>query len=316
MKVTEPPPFVQGSVSIINHFCYSSGVIVIGNTGFNLPRDLAARLGIVLTEQALIVDGKSYGMDDITLHELDSIFKTSKTYPYPAHPSAAQFVSTLTPILSRDPDLLVVAASRRLTGAYDAAISAARTLVQHPSFRHANIRVVDSGSIEIGAGLLAVRCAAAIKAGAANADVMDMCKPMVTNSYCAVIPDTLDATRNSGRMAFLKSLAADFLNVLPVLHISEGEVKSAKTVSRNSDKASSLMDVLVGRFGAGKKVWVAITHGAVPTQAHDLEQKVRAVFNVKYLINRAASPALYAMLGRGHLFVTMVPVDDRYSDPP
>ncbi len=159
----------------------------------NVSREMAARLGIELTEQLLVVDGRKYGAEDISLNELDDLFKSAKTYPYPLNPGAADFVSVLAPLATRDRDFLVLCASRYMTGAYDAATSAVRTLMQHQAFKQSNIRVVDSGVTEIGIALPALRCAAAIKAGASNLDVMDMCHAMVAGSYQVFIPETLEA---------------------------------------------------------------------------------------------------------------------------
>ncbi len=290
-------------------------MIVVASKGVNLPRDMVTRLGIEIPEQPLIIDGIRYGVDDLTIDDCARLMKTAKSV-VALGASAADYITVLKPLLERDNDIIVLTGPRLVTTSYDSAVAAVRTLMQLPGSKRVNIRIVDTGVLELGAGLVAARCAAAIKGGASPTEVMDICHSMIGGAYLAHHLDTLEYARQTGRASFLKTVAANIFGVVPVLHLAGGEVRPAKTVSKDADKATTLADMMIARFGKGRSVWVAINHGAVPTQAFDLEQKLRAAFDVRYLLVRPGIHSTYTSSGPGFLGCTVFSVDDRFSGPP
>jgi DegV family protein with EDD domain len=290
-------------------------MIIVGSKGMNLPRELAARLGIEQPDQPLVVDGVRYGVDDLTIDDCDRLIKTAKSI-VALGASAADYVAVLKPLAERDRDILVLTGPRLVTTSFESATAAVRTLMTLPSTKGANIRVVDTGVLEIGCGLVALRCAAALRAGASPTEIMDICHAMVGGAHLAVLLDTLDYARATGRASFLKTLAANLMGVVPLLTIAGGEIRPIKTVPRDSDKASVIADTMIARFGRGRPVWVGINHGNVPTQAFDLEQKLKAAFDVRFTLSRVAIHSTYVTSGPRFLGATVFPVDHRFSGPP
>ncbi len=285
-------------------------MIVCSPSGLNIPPVLSLRLGMVMTPQRISVDGVHHDVADVRLEQIEEWFKTAKVFPNVLGSSAAEFISLLTPLLKRDRDILIVTGSRKIVSSYDAAISAARTVKDSPALKNAYIRVVDSGLVDLGGGLIAIRCAAAAQQGASASAVFDEAHRLAAGACQLLIPATLEIAKRNGRMAAIKAMAATFLNVLPVLRMVDGEAKSMGTMPVGGDVVASFAEYFEKYVPLGKPAWIGVTHGNALSRAEDVAKKLQSMYDVRHTIVRVSGAALYAGSGRGCIGATVMPVDD------
>lgn len=285
-------------------------MIVCGPSGLNIPPVLALRLGMVTTPQRISVDGVHHEIGEVRIEQIEEWFKTAKVFPYVLGSSAAEFIASLTPILKRERDILIVTGSRKIVSSYDAAVSAARTVKDSAALKNAYVRVVDSGLADLGGGLVAIRCAAAAQQGAAPSVVLDEAHRLSAAACQLMIPATLEIAKRNGRMASLKAMAANLLNILPVLRLVDGEVKSAGTMPVGGDVVATFAEHFETHVPLGKPVWLGVTHGNALSLAEDVAKKLQSMYDVRHTIVRVSGPAMYAGSGRGCIGATVLPVDD------
>lgn len=129
-----------------------------------------------------------------------------------------------------------------------------------------------------------------------------------TRGVLGCIPTTFDYLAKSGRASFLKTMLATLLNKLPLLGLSEGELKPIGTIDKRSSIAASIREQLVKDLGPGRRIWVGVAHGHNPQAAKEMAGMLRETFDVAYFVERPMSAGVYINSGPC-LAVMAYPVD-------
>jgi DegV family protein with EDD domain len=98
------------------------------------------------------------------------------------------------------------------------------------------ITVIDSGTLTMGQGWLAVACAEAAEKGASVDDVKALIAEMRTRIRLYAVLDTLEYLRRSGRVGWAQANVGALLQIKPIINVHEGDVTTAGRV-RTFEKA-------------------------------------------------------------------------------
>lgn len=283
---------------------------ILTNPGANLPPDLIARYRIGLTSSTIVVDGQEHDCRiAVALERVDEWVEGAREHPYVLGTSAAEFVGELVAMSKLDPELLVVMSSRKIIQSYDAAQSAVRTLEASKSSDTLRVRVVDSASTDLGLGLLVLMAAEAAQAGRGLAETADLLDILAGRGRFALVPRSVENLVRGGRASFLRGWMAKMLGLRPVLSFVDGEVQAVGKCSTKDDHPG----VLASWFSEhiqGKRVWVGISHGNVPTDAARLLDLLSDRFEVAYALVQPITATVYLHAGAGALGAIVYPIDD------
>lgn len=194
--------------------------VVTDSTAY-IPADLAQQYGIAVVPLKVHFGQETY--DEITGLSNQAFYHrltNSPVFPTTSQPSVGQFKQTYQTILNQDPvaDILVLTISSKLSGTYQAALTAAEQL---PSAR---ITVFDSLSAAMGLGLMAITAVELGLAGRTQAEILSRLEQMRRDTSIVLVVDTLEYLRRGGRIGAAAAFLGTLLNAKPVLAVVEGKI--------------------------------------------------------------------------------------------
>jgi DegV family protein with EDD domain len=288
---------------------------IITNPGSNLTPEIVSHYGIDLAPQKIVVDGVLHDTrDGIPLTTVDEWVQNAKEHPHVLGTAAAEFATILRDLGDRDDELLVVMTSKKIIQSYVAAISAAKTLADHPRYQRTRIRVVDTKVTDMGAGLMTLLAAELRAAGRSLDEIADTLDALAERVRMCLYVATLDNLVRGGRASFLRAWLANVFQVRPLITFREGELKAAGKVKVSANPAEAMVRFLVDEIGQGERVWVGIGHGGARTLADRVLDKLREAFVVDYARITLISSSIYLHTGPGSVGVFVLPVGS--LDPP
>ena len=202
--------------------------------------------------------------------------------------------------LEQGKDIIYVAMSSGISGTYNAAINAARELMEE--FPDRFIHIVDSHGCGFGNGLLAVHAA---ELAEKNVDVREAAKildeevPHICQYFTV---DDLNFLKNTGRVTGATAAIGTILSIKPILYGSaEGKIISCAKVRGRKKSIEALAGKYAEKVVDAAKQVVCISHGDCLKDAEALAEKVKAIAEPAKLVICQHEPFSGAHVGPGML---------------
>jgi DegV family protein with EDD domain len=197
-------------------------VRIVTDSACDLPSALADELGIAIVPLAIRFGAEEFtDRKDLTVAEFWRRCAASPVLPETAAPSPGQFVETFRRLHAEGADGIVVVA---LSGALSATMQSAELAAAEVANTIA-VDVVDSRSVTIGQGMIAVAAARAAEAGADRATIAAQVRSQAARTRVWGALDTLDNLKKGGRIGNAKALAASVLSIKPIIEVRDGKVE-------------------------------------------------------------------------------------------
>ena len=232
------------------------GVRVVTDSACDLPQDIVDELGIEIVPLTIrfgseeLVDRKELGTEEFWRR-----LETSPVLPETAAPSAGAFETAFRSLAADGATGIVcVNLSSKLSATMQAAQVAAKTVEECP------VEVVDSLSVSMGLGSLAI---VAARAGAAGTDLDEIVAQMLDLRSRAKLfgtLDTLEYLKKGGRVGGARAMLGSMLSIKPVVEVRDGVVEEAGKV-RTRSKALRL---LVDKVSEAPVQNLSVLHGDAP----------------------------------------------------
>ena len=248
-----------------------SRVAVITDTDSSLSPQVAADCGIRLVP--------------ITIHFGDEVYKTGVeiddaalfarvdregVLPTTSAPAPGMFAEAYQQAFDAGAESIVcVCVSSQVSATYAAALNA-RDL-----FPGREIRVIDSYTLSIAQGFMALAAADAARAGATAAEVEAAALAVRERTHLFAALATLKYLAMSGRVGHVAAGVAGLLNVKPILTIRDGKLELLERVRTQSKAWGRVAELLAQAVGSAPVERMAIFHVAAPEMARDFEQLLR-----------------------------------------
>jgi DegV family protein with EDD domain len=139
----------------------------------------------------------------------------------------------------------------------------------------AKIAVVDSQSVTMGLGWLAVMAAQAARAGCSLEEVVALVEAARPRVRVFAVLDTLEYLRRGGRVGWLVAALGALLNVKPMISVAEGDVLPLGRV-RSRHRALERLVSLVD--GLGPLTHLAVLHSRARQSAESLADRLAVHF--------------------------------------
>ncbi len=273
-------------------------VKIVTDSTSDLSPQVAQELGITVVPVYVRFGERVYrdGVD-ISEDEFYQKLVESPIHPATSQPSPADFADVYKK-LSREADEIVsIQVTSKLSGTYNSALRG-RELVK----TGCRIEVVDSLSVTMGLGLIAMAAARLAEAGESLPAVMEEIRHCIPRIRLLGVFDTLKYLLRSGRIGKAKALLGSMLNVKPLLTMRDGELFPAGQARTRSKGIERLFDLVKNVLNIQE---LAIVHSTTPDEAGSLRERIASIFDRGRVHIARLGPALGVYGGPGALIVAL-----------
>ena len=212
---------------------------VVTDSACDLPQEMADALDIEIVPLSIRFGEESLvDRRDLSPQQFWTRVAESPVLPETAAPSPGAFEESFRRAAAEGADGVVcVALSSALSATFQAAQLGARAVEgQVP------VRVVDSRTVSIGQGLMAVAAARMAKQGKGLDDCAGAAEDLVPRTRTFAALDTLENLKKGGRIGGAQALLGSMLSIKPIIEVTDGKVEPESKQRTRSKSLRYLVD--------------------------------------------------------------------------
>ncbi|NNE11064.1 MAG: DegV family protein [Ilumatobacter sp.] len=211
---------------------------IVTDSSCDLPAEVADEHGIRIVPLSIrFGDEEFIDREELTTGEFWARCAQQDTLPETAAPAPGQFEQVYRQLVDDGATgIVVVALSGALSATMQSAELAARSVDEVP------IRVVDSRTVTLGVGTIALACARLAREGASIDDVEALARDRAARTRVFGALDTLENLKKGGRIGNAKALLATALAIKPIIEVRDGEVEQGGKQRTRSKALKFLVD--------------------------------------------------------------------------
>ncbi len=267
-------------------------IAVVTDSSAYLPETMVSEYGIHVIPLKVQFNGTTYrDLVDISVDEFYKKLAAAAELPSTSQPSAGEFVE-LFKALAKDHDAIIaVLISSKLSGTYSSAMTAKEMMPEIP------IAVVDTLSVSMGLGYLALVAAKAVRAGKNLEEIVAELEPIIPKMHVWFLLDTLKYLAKGGRIGGAEAFLGSMLAIKPMLQIENGRVEALDKV-RTRGKGIERMVERFKKECDGHTVHCTVINAVAPEDAEQLKgMVVSACPKVQDLMVTGVSAAIGTHVG-------------------
>lgn len=267
----------------------------------DLPPELAAQWGITVVP-CLVHFGQETFREgvDLSRPEFYRRLEAGPGLPTTSAPGPGVFENVYRQLAAETDRILSIHLSSRLSGVYNAARLGAEKLVG------TDVAVVDSSTVSMGLGWLAVVAARAARSGLSLQEIVRLVEATRLHTHVFALVDTLEYLRRGGRVGRLVTALSALLDVKPMIGVEEGDVVPLGRV-RSRRKAVTELVSLVEKLGPLAEL--AVLHSNAPQAAEVFADQLAASFPRERMVIAEVGTVIGTHVGPNGLGVAGVVVE-------
>jgi len=264
---------------------------IVTDSNCDLPESLIATHKIGVVPLQVNIGGKSF-LDGVELarSEFYDNLPQYQSFPTTSVPSPGQFRDMYNSLAAAGATEIL---SIHIAVSLSAVVNSARLGAEQADVP---VRVLDSGQLTLGTGLLALEAAGAAAQGHSMDEIVFLVESKAARTHSFAALDTLEFLRRSGRLSRLQSSLASVLRIKPLLKMHCGEMGMERVRTRR--RAVERLIELVTELGPLEHLALVHTHAAERAEA--LRQKAIHLFpNPADVLSAEVTPVIGAHVGPG-----------------
>ena len=275
---------------------------IVTDSSCDLPDAVAKEYGIRIVPLTIRFGAEEFlDREELSTSEFWKRCASSSTLPETAAPAPGQFEAVYRELREEGATgIVVVSLSEALSATMQSAELAAREVADVIP-----VRVVDSRSVSLGVGTIAIACARRAAAGGTLDEVADLARALASRTKVWGALDTLDNLKKGGRIGGAKAMLATALAIKPIIEVVDGKVEEGGK-QRTRSKALKFLVDKVAEF-EGQIDSVAVLH-ADCADVDQFVEMLRPHFNGEIVIGDIG-PVVGTHAGRGTIGVGFITRD-------
>ena len=246
-------------------------IAIVTDTDASLPEDIAAQYGIRQVPIAVHFDDQTLltgvDIDDTSLFQ--RVDREGKL-PTTSAPAPGDFLTAFQAAFDDGADQVIcLAVSSKVSGTYDAARTARDLLLDQ------DITVVDTQSISMGQGFMAIEAAEAARSGAPREEVIERAMDVGGRICLYAALSTLKYLAMSGRVGHLTAGMAGLLNIKPILTLQDGELQMLERVRTQGKAQARVIELAKDALAGSTAERMAVVHVAALEEARAFRERLR-----------------------------------------
>jgi DegV family protein with EDD domain len=233
-------------------------VKIVTDSSCDLPEELVTQYGIDVVPLTIRFGAEELvDRVDLSPAEFWARCSTSAELPSTAAPAPGAFEEVFRRAAAAGAEgVMCVVLSSKLSATGESAQAAARAVADVIP-----VKVVDSLSVSLGHGMMAVQGARRAEAGGTLDEIVAMAEDMARRTKIFATLDTLEYLKRGGRIGAAQALLGSILSIKPCIEVVDGKVEPGPKQRTRSRSLQWLAD----QVGAQKGVEnLAILHGDAP----------------------------------------------------
>ncbi len=273
-------------------------VKIVTDSTADLPPEVAQQLGITVVP-VYVRFGEEVYRDgvDISQDELYQKLVASPIHPTTSQPPPGDFADVYRKLAKETDEIVSIQVTSKLSGTYDSALQG-----KELAGVRCRVEVVDSLSLSMGLGLVAMAAARLAAAGESLQMVMEEIGQAIPAIRLLGVFDTLKYLLQGGRIGRAKALLGSVLNMKPLITMRDGELFPAGQARTRSKGIERLFDLVKNALNVQE---VAIVHSTTPDEAGSLREHIGTIFDKKQIHMARLGPALGVHGGPGTLILAL-----------
>jgi DegV family protein with EDD domain len=272
-------------------------VAVVVDSASDLPNELADALDIRRVPLTISLDGVDHkDGTELSRERFWELVRTAEELPKTSAPSPAEFDAAFSEALDAGAShVMCFTMTQDLSATYQSAVTAAS------AFSH-RVSVLDTRTLTIGEGLVAIGVARAAQAGASPDACQALGASLIERVRTFGTLDTLDNLRKGGRIGAASALLGTLMSFKPLIEVRDGAILAAGRVRTRKTALTALLEKFEGN---GPYEQVGIVHAMAP----DLDEaltRVKAVTGVDDVIVTVMGATIGTHAGPGALGISVV----------
>ena len=195
----------------------------------------------------------------------------SARLPTTAQPSSGVLERVMREALASHESAIVLPLSARLSGTAESARAVAAAVDEH------RIMVLESGSVTVALGLIALRLQALLERGTTAGAARELVARLSADHRAVFSLETLEFLQRGGRVGRAQATAGSLLRIRPVLQIIDGEVAPHSRVRGAHRVLPAIEEFVVAHSDPQRVLHVAYAHARRPEIVPELQALVERV---------------------------------------
>jgi DegV family protein with EDD domain len=220
-----------------------SNVRIVTDSACDLPAEVADELGIEIVPLSIRFGEEEFiDREELSVAEFWTRCVNMSTLPETAAPAPGQFEAVYRKLAAEGATgVVVIDLSGQLSATIQSAELAARSIADDDT-TDLDVRVVDSRSVSMGIGMIAVACARAAADGASLDEVEALAIDLSDRTRVFAALDTIDNLKKGGRIGGAKAFLATALSIKPIIDVTGGVVAEAGKQRTRSKALAHLVE--------------------------------------------------------------------------
>lgn len=273
----------------------SRRVAIVTDGACSLTPAQGEQLGIHIAPVYVTLGEKTYRAGvDLDNEEFYRFLSASKKLPTTAQPTAADFVNIYNKLAEEVEEIITIVISHHMSATIQSAEMAREQFDKVP------VHVVDSESVSLGLGFMAILAARAAEQGQNAQAVLKLVESLKQRINVIFTVNTLEYLHKGGRIGGATAFLGTALDIKPILYLKQGRIEPLERQRTRKRAISRLIELMEENVG-GKPVHVGILHGNVPEESRQLEESIRSQFKCVEVSTSDMGPVIGVHAGPGTL---------------
>jgi DegV family protein with EDD domain len=278
-------------------------VRVVTDSGAHLSVEARAKNNIGTVPLQVLFGTRAYRDEvDLSNEQFFYMLTHEKVHPTTSAPAPADFMSVWRPILEAGEEIVSITLPSGQSATFSSAVNAKAQLEQEVG-SELPITLVDGKWVSMAQGFQCLAGAHVAQAGGTREQVAKAMTALDNKLTLVFLLDTLEYLKRGGRIGRAQALLGTMLNFKPILEFARARVEPLDRVRSRKAGIARLLELVQTppatdgpRQGEGP-LHIAVLHAQAADSARQLEDEIRARFNVAHLSLAEIGPTIAVHTG-------------------